>query len=72
MTIEQAEQFEEQELYDKAYAEYKKLLEKDQIVLNFYKELRMSQKFLGWLKMLKNISQKLLKKTKQMLWLMNN
>ena len=28
MTIEQAEQFEEQELYDKAYAEYKKLLEK--------------------------------------------
>ena len=28
MTIEQAEQFEEQELYDKVYAEYKKLLDK--------------------------------------------
>lgn len=28
MTIELAEQFEEQELYDKAYSEYKKLLEK--------------------------------------------
>ncbi len=47
MTIEQAEQFEEQELYDKAYAEYKKLLEKRPNSVEILQRTAHVAKFLG-------------------------